>query len=253
MTASILSSLGAGFSNQALGSQAVFRAVLQALAHPGRSVAVLHDAQTPAVGQRASAAVLLALLDSDCRLWLSPRLAASDAGPWLRFHTGCTLVSEPGLAGFAWVAQGDALPALRSLAQGSDSDPDRSATCVVDVALAGAGAVAVPADAGTLTAPADAGASRVPVGAGASRAPAGAGALQAPAGAGAWLLTGPGIRGQATLPPCGLAHDFVPQWQANHAAFPCGVDLLLGGAAHIVGLPRTTRIVRTPHDTTEEI
>ncbi|ABM58693.1 phosphonate C-P lyase system protein PhnH [Verminephrobacter eiseniae] len=235
MTASILSSLGAGFSNQALGSQAVFRAVLQALAHPGRSVAVLHDAQTPAVGQRASAAVLLALLDSDCRLWLSPRLAASDAGPWLRFHTGCTLVSEPGLAGFAWVAQGDALPALRSLAQGSDSDPDRSATCVVDVALAGAGAVAVPADAGTLT------------------APAGAGALQAPADAGAWLLTGPGIRGQATLPPCGLAHDFVPQWQANHAAFPCGVDLLLGGAAHIVGLPRTTRIVRTPHDTTEEI
>ena len=244
MTASILSALGAGFSNQALGSQAVFRAVLQALAHPGRSVAVVHDAQTPAVGQRASAAVLLALLDSDCRLWLSPRLAASDAGPWLRFHTGCTLVSEPGLAGFAWVAQGDALPALRSLAQGSDSDPDRSATCVVDVALAGAGAVAVPADAGTLTAPADAGASRVPADAGAS---------QAPAGAGAWLLTGPGIRGQATLPPCGLAHDFVPQWQANHAAFPCGVDLLLGGAAHIVGLPRTTRIVRTPHDTTEEV
>src|SRR6218665_2847805 len=46
--------------------------------------------------------------------------------------------------------------------------------------------------------------------AGASRAPAGAGALQAPADAGAWLLTGPGIRGQATLPPCGLAHDFVP-------------------------------------------
>src|SRR6218665_511186 len=51
-------------------------------------------------------------------------------------------------------------------------------------------------------------------GAGAWGAPAGAGALQAPADAGAWLLTGPGIRGQATLPPCGLAHDFVPQWQA---------------------------------------
>src|SRR6218665_2828708 len=88
---------------------------------------------------------------------------------------------------------------------------------------------------------------------GAWRVPADAGASQAPAGAGAWLLTGPGIRGQATLPPCGLAHDFVPQWQANHAAFPCGVDLLLGGAAHIVGLPRPTRIVRTPHDTTEGV
>src|SRR6218665_396135 len=106
---------------------------------------------------------------------------------------------------------------------------------------------------GRLLPPPRAGGRRGPPGAGAGRARAGAGALQAPADAGAWLLTGPGIRGQATLPPCGLAHDFVPQWQANHAAFPCGVDLLLGGAAHIVGLPRTTRIVRTPHDTTEEV
>src|SRR6218665_74708 len=81
---------------------------------------------------------------------------------------------------------------------------------------------------------------------------AGPGRLEARGDAGAWLLTGPGIRGQATLPPCGLAHDFVPQWQANHAAFPCGGDLLVGGAADRVGLPRTTRIVRTPHDPTEE-
>src|SRR6218665_97954 len=110
-----------------------------------------------------------------------------------------------------------------------------------------------PADTGASRAPAGAGALRAPADAGALRAPAGAGALQAPADAGAWLLTGPGIPPHATLPPCGLAHDFVPQWQANHAAFPCGVDLLLGGAAHIVGLPRTTRIVRTPHDTTEEV
>lgn len=206
MSMSTLASLGAGFVNEAFGSQAVFRAVLQALSHPGRCVALAHDAQTPAVGHAASAAVLLALLDSDCSLWLSPRLAASDAGTWLRFHTGCTLVSEPGLARFVWVAQGDGLPALQSLVQGSDTYPDQSATCVVDVAYA------TVATAGT---------------------------------AGAWRLTGPGIQGGTALQVDGLPDDFEAQWAANHAVFPCGVDVLLGAAGHIVGLPRTTRATRT--------
>lgn len=209
MSASPLASLGAGFVNEAFGSQAVFRAVLEALSHPGRCVAVEHDAQTPAVGRAASAAALLALLDSDCTLWLSPRLAAGDAGAWLRFHTGCTLVDEPAKARFVWVALGDALPALGTLAQGSDIYPDQSATCVVDVA-----------DTAATTA-----ANGVADGA-----------------ADAWCLTGPGIQSAADLRVSGLPGDFVAQWAANHAAFPRGVDVLLGTHAHIVGLPRTTHI-----------
>ena len=205
MSTTPLASLGAGFSNEAFGSQAVFRAVLQALSHPGRAVAVEHDAQTPAVGHAASAAVLLALLDSDCTLWLSPRLAASDAGAWLRFHTGCALVADVALARFVWVAQGDALPALRSLAQGSDIYPDQSATCVVDV---------VRAIATTAEAP------------------------------GAWQLRGPGIQDMAALQVDGLPDDFETQWAANHTVFPCGVDVVLGTVGHIVGLPRTTRVAR---------
>lgn len=203
MTASTLASLGAGFSNEAFGSQAVFRAALQALSHPGRCIALEHDAQAPAVGHPASSALLLALLDSDCTLWLSPRLAASDAGVWLRFHTGCTLVSEPGQARFVWVAQGDALPALNGLAHGSDTYPDQSATCVVDVAHTAVAA------AGT---------------------------------ANAWRLTGPGIQGATALQVEGLPDDFEAQWAANHAVFPRGVDVLLGMVGHIVGLPRTTRM-----------
>jgi alpha-D-ribose 1-methylphosphonate 5-triphosphate synthase subunit PhnH len=206
MSASTLASLGAGFLNEAFGSQAVFRAVLQALSHPGRCIALEHDAQTPSGSHAASAAVLLALLDSDCTLWLSPRLAAGEAGAWLRFHTGCTVVSEPGLARFIWVAQGDALPALCSLAQGSDTYPDQSATLVVDVAHTG---------------------------------------VATPGTAGAWSLTGPGIQGAAALQVEGLPDDFEAQWAANHAVFPRGVDVLLGTAGHIVGLARTTLATRT--------
>lgn len=202
MNTPTLASLGAGFSNEAFGSQAVFRAVMQALSHPGRHVAVVHDAQTPTAGHSASAATLLALLDSDCTLWLSPRLAASDAAAWLRFHTGCTLVSNAGDARFVWVGEGDALPPLSSLAQGTDIYPDQSATCVVDVAR--------------LDDAAD--------------------------NAEAWRLSGPGIQHHATLKVAGLPDDFEQQWSTNHGTFPRGVDVLLGTPTHIVGLPRTTRI-----------
>ena len=205
MSTTPLASLGAGFSNEAFGSQAVFRAVLQALSHPGRTVAVEHDAQAPAVGHSASAAVLLALLDSDCTLWLSPKLAASDAGAWLRFHTGCTVVADAAQARFVWVAQGDALPALNRLALGTDIYPDQSATCVVDVSRA-----ATTVDASD-----------------------------------AWHLRGPGIQEVAALQVDGLPDDFEAQWAANHAMFPRGVDLLLGTPDHIVGLPRTTLATRS--------
>jgi alpha-D-ribose 1-methylphosphonate 5-triphosphate synthase subunit PhnH len=210
-----LSRLGAGFSDAALGSQSVFRAALQALSHPGRVTALPHDAQTPSRGHGASAALLLALLDPDCTLWLSPSLAASDAAAWLRFHTGCVMADTPDRAQFAWVAQGDECPPLESFAQGSDAYPDQSATCVLDVA-----ALADNCTGGT-------------------------------GSTGGWTLRGPGIAHAARIEVGGLplftgpaGADFTTQWAANHAGFPRGIDLFLAAPGHVVGMPRTTRIER---------
>lgn len=200
-----LSALGAGFTQEAYGSQQVFRAALQALSHPGRLVDVTHDAQVPQVGHAASAALLLALLDADCCLWLSPALRDSDAAAWLRFHTGCQLAATPDQAQFAWVAAGDDLPALEAFAGGSENYPDQSTTCVIDVAGLGHAA-----DEGQ-----------------------------------DWRLSGPGIQGGACLRVTGLPPDFLAQWAANHAAFPRGVDLFLATPQQIVGLPRSTRIEHT--------
>ena len=197
-----LSSLGAGFSNEALGSQAVFRTALQALSHPGRVLEIAHDAQAPSQGHTASAALLLSMLDADSTLWLSPALAASDAALWLHFHTGCQIVSDVSLAQFAWIGQGDVMPALASLAQGSDAYPDQSATCVIDLDFLS----------------------------------------NAEQPQGTWLLSGPGIQSEQTLSVYGLAADFLAQWAANHAGFPRGVDLFLAAQNHIAGLPRTTSI-----------
>ena len=55
---------------------------------------------------------------------------------------------------------------------------------------------------------------------------------------------GPGIRGKQTVRLAGLPASFWTQWQANHAAFPQGVDIVFTCADAVLGLPRTTRVRR---------
>ena len=132
MKARDLQHIAAGFSHETFGSQAVFRAALDALSHPGRPLQMPTHCALPGHGQPAAAALLLGLLAADTRLWLSPALAQSDAAPWLRFHTGCQIVTNANDAHFVWLAFGDEMPALNSLRLGSDTYPDQSATCVIE-------------------------------------------------------------------------------------------------------------------------
>lgn len=191
-----------GFDDLAHGSQAVFRCALEALSRPGRAVALPAVAAHPGVGHPAAAMLLLALLDNDCTLWLSPRLAGSDAEAWLRFHTGCQVVAEPAAARFAWLAAGDGWPPLSALHPGTDLDPDQAATCVVEVDLPAA----------------------------------------ASAGTQAWRLQGPGIRDTETLHTRGLPPAFEAERAALHGMFPRGVDVFLASDTLLVGLPRTTAV-----------
>lgn len=55
---------------------------------------------------------------------------------------------------------------------------------------------------------------------------------------------GPGIRDKQTVRLAGLPASFWTQWQANHAAFPQGVDIVFTCADAVLGLPRTTRVRR---------
>lgn len=127
-----LSRVGAGFGDPALGSQAVFRAVLRALSQPGTVQALSSDAEHPPGSSPGAAAVLLALADSETSVWLAPGLRATAAGAWLRFHTGCRLVEQAELADFAWADAGE-LPPLGRFAQGSEFEPEHSTTCIVQV------------------------------------------------------------------------------------------------------------------------
>lgn len=59
-------------------------------------------------------------------------------------------------------------------------------------------------------------------------------------------VVGPGVDGAGRLPLSWLPTGFVAAWLGNGRLFPRGVDLILVGQAHVVGLPRTLKMEDRP-------
>ncbi|WP_439672716.1 phosphonate C-P lyase system protein PhnH [Cupriavidus necator] len=126
-------SLLPGFNNPVDDAQQVFRAALQAFAHPGRLQTLPVASGLPGGLSPALAALLLTLADPDTPVWLPAGVPAA-ARAFLRFHCGCPLTDDVGTAAFVCVPAGYAVPALADCAQGDPAFPDRSATLLVEVA-----------------------------------------------------------------------------------------------------------------------
>jgi alpha-D-ribose 1-methylphosphonate 5-triphosphate synthase subunit PhnH len=224
MSTTAIADLGAGFSDVAVGSQAVFKAVLTAFSSPGQEISVPCNACTPRGAYPSSALILLSLLDADTTLWLSERLRRSEAATWLSFHTGCHIESNPEKANFAWIGHQDELPALDMFAQGSPNYPDQSTTCVYELPVS-LGLAPSKMETKDQTHQAS---------------PSGAHAMQP------WLLSGPGISQTRRLQIPGLsdsvAKHIASHWLKNQIKFPKGVDLLLATNEGVRALPRATQI-----------
>jgi alpha-D-ribose 1-methylphosphonate 5-triphosphate synthase subunit PhnH len=122
-----------GFTDPVRHSQAVFRAVMDALARPGTLTKVTGDAAPPPLTE-AAGALALTLVDQDTAVWLDKPLKAEPAvAAWLAFQTGARTVDYAGDADFAFVADAPHLPPLEGFAQGSQEYPDRSTTLIVQV------------------------------------------------------------------------------------------------------------------------
>lgn len=121
----------AGFAAPVFDAQRIFRAILDAMAHPGTVIELGALAAAPAPLVPAAAAMLLCLADQDTPVWFDGEANAIAA--WLGFHCGSPLVSRPQEAAFALVSNAGAMPAFDHFAQGSDEYPDRSATVIVQV------------------------------------------------------------------------------------------------------------------------
>ena len=128
MTA-MAAALAPGFGDSVADAQACFRAILDAMSRPGSVRRVPVAIRPPAPLGEAAAAVVLALADAATPLWTD---AGPDASAWLAFHAGCAAVASPGDAAFALAC--GAPPPFGALEQGTDEEPHRSATLVVQVA-----------------------------------------------------------------------------------------------------------------------
>jgi alpha-D-ribose 1-methylphosphonate 5-triphosphate synthase subunit PhnH len=186
-----------GLPDRVHDAQASFRAVLEALARPGRAETVGRPIAGLPLGP-AMAYALLSLTDEDTPVWWQQPDA--QLAHWLRFHTGARSTVHAGEAAFAVVTDPAALPALETFAAGSAASPEFSTTVLVEVPNLRDGPM-----------------------------------VQG---------RGPGIRTSAELRIAGLPGRFWAQWQANHARFPLGVDLLFTCGDRLLGLPRTVRVRR---------
>ena len=129
--------LAPGLADPGHDAQRLFRAVLDAFAHPGRITSLPDAPAGPGILSPATAAYLLTLIDRDTPLWLAPEFDLPAVRDFVRFHTGAPIVAERSAAVFAVLAH-DA-PSLDGFAIGTDPYPDRSATLVIEVPVLGAG------------------------------------------------------------------------------------------------------------------
>jgi alpha-D-ribose 1-methylphosphonate 5-triphosphate synthase subunit PhnH len=129
MSALDLSRVEPGFSDPVHGSQRSFRALMDAMARPGRiqSLEAGPDVAPDGLDQ-AAAAIALTLFDMDTPVWLAPALRGGAAETFLRFHCGCPITEDPKEAAFALAAAQAINVRLLDFQAGSEKYPDRSTT-----------------------------------------------------------------------------------------------------------------------------
>ena len=127
--------IAAGFPDPVLDSQAAFRAILDAMAHPARMATLGMQLSPPAPLAPASLACVLSLCDHETPLWLDD--AASGLAASFRFHCGAPLVEAGDSAAFALCC--GPMPSLASFAHGTAEYPEHSTTVICQVSALGEG------------------------------------------------------------------------------------------------------------------
>jgi alpha-D-ribose 1-methylphosphonate 5-triphosphate synthase subunit PhnH len=121
-----------GFSNPVHHAQLTFRALLDALAMPGKIQQIPFPLTAPGGLDAATAAAGLTLFDRDTPIWLQPG-GGEEVSGWLQFHTGCQFTPDPQAAHFALVRDGKTMPPLTTFQTGSPEQPELSTTLLIQV------------------------------------------------------------------------------------------------------------------------
>lgn len=132
--------ISTGLANAVLTAQSTFRKVMEATARPGLIESIAPVAGAPAALAPAAAAIALTLFDHDTPVWLDAPLASSgDVASWLRFQTGCPIVTDRERCAFALAGDVACLPPFEAFALGTPDYPDRSTTLILQLPSLGHG------------------------------------------------------------------------------------------------------------------
>jgi alpha-D-ribose 1-methylphosphonate 5-triphosphate synthase subunit PhnH len=121
-----------GSGDPAVGSHQAFRAILDAMEHPGRLVTIREFPYAPAILNSASAATCLTLLDDEMTVWTDIDWRDPAIG-WLQSGCGSSVVTEPSMAKFAVITKPAAMPPLEYFRVGRHEDCEKATTIVVQV------------------------------------------------------------------------------------------------------------------------
>ncbi|NDW53679.1 phosphonate C-P lyase system protein PhnH [Aliiroseovarius sp. PrR006] len=139
VTATSTSAMQGGFNNVPTEAARQFRAIMNAIARPGR-IETLGGATPPAPMSVAAGVIVLTLCDPDTGLHLAGDHDTPDIRAWVQFHTGAPFVPAEN-ANFA-IGRWEALSPLTIYAHGTPEYPDRSATLIIEMdALSTDGAI----------------------------------------------------------------------------------------------------------------
>ncbi|TCT02585.1 phosphonate C-P lyase system protein PhnH [Aquabacter spiritensis] len=134
--------LAMGFADPARDAQRVFKALMSALARPGRKQRLAARLSPPPPLTPELAAVALTLLDFETAVWLDAPLAGAPAvSDFLRFHAAPRIIAAPHDADFALISDAARMPPFEVFAQGTPDYPDRATTLLVQVAKLATGAL----------------------------------------------------------------------------------------------------------------
>lgn len=123
-----------GYADPVMDATAVFRAILTAMAHPGRVVDLPVATQAPLPLGSGLGALLLALADRETPLWQTPDMISPEATAWIGFHAGAQVIQAREQAVFALAGNAEDLLPLDAFPVGTPEYPDRSVTLMIKVA-----------------------------------------------------------------------------------------------------------------------
>lgn len=126
-------SIAPGFSDLTHQSQQSFKAIMDAMAQPGKIYDAPHKLDAAGTLNPVAAMVALTLCDAETLIYLDQTLDSAETRQFLAFHTGASITTDPHKAQFAFLSGADALEGDHNFNMGNHEYPDQSTTVIVAV------------------------------------------------------------------------------------------------------------------------